>query len=35
MSKYSRLTEGEKSIRAVCYPVFNDETSSEIPVSSA
>ena len=31
LSKYSSLTEGEKGMRAICYPVYNDVTSSEIP----
>ena len=35
LSKYSSLSESEKSMRATCYPVYNDVTSAEIPVSSA
>jgi hypothetical protein len=34
-SRYARLTAGEKNMRAVCYPVYNDLTSSEIPGEDA
>jgi hypothetical protein len=35
LSRYARLTAGEKNMRAVCYPVYNDVTSSEIPGKDA